>query len=89
MTRKKNKHHWFQKLFGVLGCLLFFSGFIAWLVVGLQLYVIAVLVTALSMVTGPAIADGGGFFETLVSIFEIVVEGVQALFEAISSFFSG
>lgn len=58
---------------------------VSMLISGFSVVAMLVLAAASSIVIGPSIADGGGFGEVLIGIFEAIVEGVAGVLEAIAT----
>ena len=86
--KREKKHSVFQRILAVLGCFLFLAAGIVWLVAGFQIVVAALLLAAIGGVSGPAVAEGGGFIEIVGSIFEAIFEGIVGIFEFIGDLFS-
>ena len=58
------------------------------LVAGINLISSLILLAALGGLAGPAIAVGDGVTECIVGVFELFIEGIQQIFEAIISIFT-
>ena len=58
------------------------------LVAGMNLASTLILVSSIGGLAGPAIATGDGIIECVTGFFEMFIEGIQSIFEAISGVFS-
>ncbi|MBK1875764.1 hypothetical protein [Pelagicoccus mobilis] len=86
--KREMKHSVFQRILAVLGCFLFLTAGIVWLVAGFQIVVAALLLAAVAGISGPAVAEGGGILDIVGSIFEAVLEGIMGIFELIGDLFN-
>ncbi len=76
-----------SRVLGSVAALTLIVAVIYVLVAGINLISSLVILSALGGLAGPAIAVGDGFVECVVGIFEMFIEGIALLFEAIGNFF--
>ena len=87
MNSKENKSIGIRVLASVSSLVLIVS-VVYVLIAGINLASTLVLVSAFGGLAGPAVASGGSVLECVTDIFEMFVEGIQSIFEAIAGIFS-
>jgi hypothetical protein len=86
--KKDKKFSPLSRLLGVLCTLLLFVSVIYVANAGIGYISGLIILASVAGLAGPAVATGSGFFEILGDILEMVVEGIQTIFEAILDIFS-
>jgi hypothetical protein len=88
MKRKRKRFSLIKRLSALLGVLtLLFAGG-AILLTQVTTMMILALVTAVSLITIPAVSEGGSILEVITTMIEIVADAVMAIIEAIASIFN-
>ncbi len=81
--KKRKKFSPLIRLLG-LSCSLLLIGCVVYIViVGFSYISGLLLVASLAGLAGPSVASGDGFIEILSGIFELIVEGIQTIVEAV------
>ncbi|GEM_PF-6303339 len=86
---KKRKHSTLQRFTSTFSCLILLIGTAISLIAGLGTISLIMIVFSLLGIVGPAIAEGGSFFDLIGNTFEIISEGIAGIFEFIGSLFDG
>ena len=86
MSEKKNRSVWVRILASVSSLAVIFS-IVYILIAGVDALSTLVLLAAIGGLTGPAVVAGEGILEIIVGIFEMFLEGIGSILEAIADVF--
>lgn len=86
---EKKEHSVLQKSLAALGFFLFLVSIVCLLIVGFNGVILALTLLALASLITPAAMDGGGIFDVIAGIFELIGEVIAMILEFIGSLFSG